>query len=69
LAGGPGEGLSVEVRNVRPVGSELSPRPLRSAGMGLVGLGERVQLACGSLTAGAHPDGGFTVRADLPWPA
>ncbi|MFF3441388.1 sensor histidine kinase [Streptosporangium sp. NPDC002721] len=39
-----------------------------SAGQGLIGLAERARLAGGELTAGPA-DGGFRVRASLPWPA
>jgi signal transduction histidine kinase len=36
------------------------------AGHGLVGIGERVKLFGGEMTAGAAPGGGFVVRARLP---
>jgi signal transduction histidine kinase len=66
MSGGPGEGLSVTVRNLQPVGTELTPL-LPGSGMGLLGLGERVRLVGGQFTAG--PDGdAFVVRASLPWP-
>lgn len=53
-AGGPGR-LGVE----RPPG----------AGTGLIGLGERVALAGGTLTHGPDPaSGDFVLRAALPWP-
>lgn len=68
LAGAPGADLLVEVRNARPVGSD-DTAPVPGAGMGLVGLAERVELAGGTMTAGPTPDGGFAVRASLPWPA
>lgn len=67
LSGGPEAGLTVEVRNVPPVtgpGAPLVP----GAGMGLEGLRERVRLAGGDLRAGTGEDGGFSLRADLPWP-
>ncbi|MEQ4719613.1 sensor histidine kinase [Nonomuraea sp. B19D2] len=35
-------------------------------GMGLIGMRERAVALGGSLTAGPHDDGGFTVRAELP---
>ncbi|WP_231650258.1 sensor histidine kinase [Gordonia sp. PS3] len=36
------------------------------AGLGLAGIGERVELLGGDVVAGPDPDGGFTVRARLP---
>jgi len=68
LSGAPGQGLQVEVANARPVGRALAPL-VPGAGLGLVGLRERVELAGGVLDAGEQPDGGFAVRARLPWPA
>jgi signal transduction histidine kinase len=65
LSGAPGEGLVVEVVNVRPVSADdLQP----GAGVGLVGLRERVDLAGGTLEAGPTPAGGWRVRAWFPWP-
>ena len=40
---------------------------LPGAGLGLVGLAERVALAGGSLEHGEDPAGRFVVRATLPW--
>ena len=37
------------------------------AGQGLIGLTERATLAGGTLEHGPAPDGGFEVRARLPW--
>ncbi len=37
------------------------------AGQGLIGLTERATLAGGTLEHGPGPDGGFEVRARLPW--
>jgi signal transduction histidine kinase len=65
LTGGPAEGLVVEVVNVRPVSAETL---LPGAGVGLVGLRERVELAGGTLDAGPTPAGGWQVRAWFPWP-
>ncbi|WP_419993440.1 sensor histidine kinase [Streptomyces boninensis] len=67
LTGGPGHGLTVEVRNA------LSPAPATPAlipgtGAGLAGLAERVRLDGGTLETTAA-DGAFTLRARLPWPA
>ncbi|GAA0813795.1 sensor histidine kinase [Spirilliplanes yamanashiensis] len=66
VGGGPGDGLTVEVRNPWPVGG---PSGIPGAGTGLVGLAERVQLAGGRLAHGRTPDGSFRVHAWLPWPA
>lgn len=67
LAGGPLAGLQVEITNPRAI------RPLDHAlprsGLGLLGLQERVALAGGQLRHGNDPDGGYAVRAWLPWPA
>ncbi|HEU5128283.1 MAG TPA: histidine kinase [Glycomyces sp.] len=65
LRGEPGKRLLIELRNPLP------PRPAEDAngsGLGLVGLTERVRLAGGELDHGAA-DGGFRLRARLPWPA
>ncbi|WP_206330474.1 sensor histidine kinase [Modestobacter sp. KNN46-3] len=67
VAGGPGRGLTVEVRNPPPAGGEHSA-PLPSAGTGLVGLLERVSLGGGHLEHGWTSDGEFRLRAELPWP-
>ncbi|WP_188836404.1 sensor histidine kinase [Flexivirga endophytica] len=54
------------------VANEPSPEPPESpleegdTGHGLVGMRERVRLVGGTLEAGALPDGGFRVRAELP---
>lgn len=40
-----------------------------SAGHGLVGMQERVDVFGGTLQAGPRPDGGFRVRVELPTPA
>ncbi len=66
LAGARGGVLQVSVSNLRPVASgSLLP----GSGAGLVGLRERVELAGGTLTSGAQPDGGWLLSASLPWPA
>ncbi|CAL9628128.1 hypothetical protein SUDANB176_06010 [Streptomyces sp. enrichment culture] len=64
VTGGPGEGLAVTVRNTPPEG-HVPPVP--GAGQGLIGLTERATLAGGALDHGPTPDGGFEVRARLPW--
>ncbi|MFJ1707811.1 sensor histidine kinase [Kitasatospora sp. NPDC088346] len=63
-----GARLLVEVHNGPPplgAGSAL-PDHLPGGGHGLVGLRERAQLLGGTLSADPAPDGGFTVRAELP---
>src|SRR4051812_26294846 len=65
LAGKPDDGLVVEVVNVRPVSAESL---LPGAGVGLVGLRERVVLAGGTLDAGPTDAGGWRLRAWFPWP-
>ncbi|SEQ08912.1 Signal transduction histidine kinase [Streptomyces sp. yr375] len=66
VTGGPGEGLAVTVRNPAPEG-DVPPVP--GSGQGLIGLTERATLAGGRLEHGAWGDGGFEVRAWLPWRA
>lgn len=67
LSGTPGRGLSVAVRNGLRVGA--GPAQIPGAGLGLVGLTERAQLAGGRLEHGRTADGDFEVRAWLPWPS
>lgn len=43
-----------------------SAGPSSPAGVGLVGMRERVRSCGGELTSGPAPDGGFRVRAVLP---
>ncbi len=64
VEGAPGEGLTVTVRNPAPEG-EVTPVP--GSGQGLIGLTERASLAGGRLEHGPEEDGGFRVRAWLPW--
>ncbi|MET8223984.1 sensor histidine kinase [Streptomyces sp. NPDC004082] len=64
VAGAPGDGLTVRVSNPAPVG----PVPaVPGSGQGLIGLTERATLAGGRLDHGGREDGGFEVRAWLPW--
>ncbi|MDK1473130.1 histidine kinase [Streptomyces sp. 549] len=61
-----GRRLSVEVHNgPRARDAELPALP--GGGHGLVGLRERAQQLGGTFSAGPTPDGGFTVRAELPF--
>ncbi|MEU0682341.1 MULTISPECIES: sensor histidine kinase [Streptomyces] len=64
VAGGPGEDLTVTVHNPAP---EADVPPVPGAGQGLIGLTERATLAGGRLEHGRTPEGGFEVRARLPW--
>lgn len=61
-ASGPGPVL-ILVENGPPA---EEPVPAPGAGAGLRGMGERVRLLGGILETGPTPDGGFTVRAELP---
>ncbi|WP_432564274.1 sensor histidine kinase [Kineococcus sp. SYSU DK003] len=58
-------GLVVEVRN-GPAPDGFAPAP-DAGGHGLVGVRERAALLGGSVEAGPTPEGGFVLRADLPW--
>ena len=64
------ETLSVQVDDdgqgpVIGTGTSTGARP-PGAGLGLVGMRERVSALGGQLQAGPHGDGGFRVRAELP---
>ncbi|MDP9861711.1 MULTISPECIES: sensor histidine kinase [Streptosporangium] len=64
VAGGPGDGLTVEIRNPVTVGQAIP-----GSGSGLIGLTERAELMGGRLDYGRGPDGRFRLRAWLPWAA
>jgi signal transduction histidine kinase len=66
LTGTPEDGLLVSVRNAAPVARPAGP-PLPASGLGLLGLAERATLAGGRISHGAEPDGGYAVRAWIPW--
>ncbi|MDH6462302.1 signal transduction histidine kinase [Micromonospora sp. A200] len=57
------DGVAIEVRDT---GAEPSPAPEPSAGLGLLDLRERAEAVGGTFTAGPRPDGGWSVRAELP---
>ena len=66
-------GADVDVRvgrgeiEIRDSGPATAPTlAATGAGLGLEGLRERLAAAGGSLDAGPHPDGGWSVRARLP---
>ena len=66
VAGAPGQGLHVSVRN--PDNATLTREStLPGAGAGLLGLQERVQLAGGTLVHGPDGSGDFVVEAELQW--
>jgi signal transduction histidine kinase len=72
VAGSPGEGLTVEVRNDPPAvtvaGDDVRDgTPGAGSGQGLVGLAERVALASGRLEHGPTAGGGWRLWAWLPW--
>ncbi|MFC8805363.1 sensor histidine kinase [Streptomyces anthocyanicus] len=52
---------------VQDDGPGTDSRPGAGAGHGLTGMRERAALVGGRLSAGAGPDGGFLVEAELPW--
>ncbi|MFF8392819.1 sensor histidine kinase [Streptomyces sp. NPDC016172] len=64
VTGAAGTGLTVRVHNPPPEG-EVPHVP--GSGQGLIGLTERATLAGGRLEHGHTPEGGFEVRAWLPW--
>ncbi|MES4890887.1 histidine kinase [Streptomyces sp. NPDC096012] len=64
VTGTAGDGLTVTVGNPAPP-SHVPPVP--GSGQGLIGLTERATLTGGRLEHGARADGGFEVRAWLPW--
>jgi signal transduction histidine kinase len=66
VTGGPGRGLTIELRNRIAAGA--GP-PVPGSGTGLVGLAERAELAGGRIEHGVSGDGKFRLSAWLPWPA
>ena len=64
LDGDPGHEIAVEI--VNPIPSWPPTTTVPGAGLGLVGLGERVQLTGGRLAHGRDRDGRFVLRAELP---
>ena len=67
VSGGPGAGLTAEVRNRWPVGVPAGAA-IPGAGQGLTGLLERTAIAGGRLEHGRLPSGDFRLAAWLPWP-
>jgi signal transduction histidine kinase len=66
VSGRPGQGLHITIRNRLPL-YQTAEAPLPGAGLGLVGLAERVTLSGGTLSHGPSPDGDFVVNAALRW--
>ncbi|MBO9523228.1 MAG: histidine kinase [Nocardioidaceae bacterium] len=64
LHGDPEAGVTVTVRNAKPVGVRRPAAP--GAGLGLVGLRERAALAGGTLSVDDTP-AAFVLRGWLPW--
>jgi signal transduction histidine kinase len=73
LTGDRSAGVCVNVTNRPRVGAAHAGRPdgpdhdQVGSGTGLIGLGERVALAGGTLRYGPLPGGGFELGAQLPW--
>ncbi len=59
-----GKCLVIEVRNEPPPSPQAEAMP--SSGLGLIGISERVKVLDGRFHAGATPQGGFLVRAEIP---
>jgi signal transduction histidine kinase len=66
LDGGPGAGLRIRISN--PVPRPAARPAVPGAGLGLLGVTERVALAGGDVEYGRH-GGDFRLEARLPWPA
>jgi signal transduction histidine kinase len=66
VAGAPGDGLTLEVRNRLPVGAFAAPE-IPGAGTGIVGLAERTSLAGGRLEHSRTDAGDYRLWAWLPW--
>lgn len=66
VAGLPGEGVRVSVRNPLRLGDLRVQAP--ESGLGLIGLAERAELSGGTLRHRITPDRVFVLEAWLPWP-
>jgi signal transduction histidine kinase len=67
LDGGPGDGLTIEVRNPTQVLAATETK-IPGTGAGLLGLAERAALSGGRLEHGPDDRGHFRLHAWLPWP-
>ena len=65
VSGSPDDGIEVDIRNATRVGA-LGMPVTPGAGLGLVGLRERAELAGGTLTVIDEPES-FSLRCWLPW--
>ena len=63
-----GTGVRARVSNPLRVGTTQASGPPPGAGLGLVGLRERVELAGGRLSRTITPDQRHTLEAWVPWP-
>jgi signal transduction histidine kinase len=68
VAGAPGGGLEIEIRNRLPVGAPAASAEIPGAGTGIIGLAERASLAGGRLEHGRTDAGDYRLWAWLPWP-
>ncbi|MFY1697996.1 MULTISPECIES: sensor histidine kinase [unclassified Solwaraspora] len=66
MTGRPGDGLTIEVVNRKPLAPAATAIP--GTGTGLVGLAERAALAGGRLVHGPTETGDFRLAVWLPWP-
>lgn len=66
LSGAKNEGLLIEITN--STGMESTETGVPGAGVGLVGLRERVEFAGGTVDTDADEAGRHRLRARLPWP-
>jgi len=67
VTGQPGRGLHIEIANDTSTAPPEVPVP--GAGVGLIGLRERVEMLGGSLDDGTDSTGRHRLRASIPWPA
>jgi signal transduction histidine kinase len=67
VAGAPGDGLEIEVRNRLPVVA-VATADIPGAGSGILGLAERAALAGGRLEHGPTEAGDYRLWVWLPWP-
>ena len=65
LAGRPGLGLDLSVRNPVRVGAQVSGAG--PSGFGLIGLAERAAASHGRFASGLTPEGDFLLQVWLPW--